>query len=259
MATSLVRCALLLSCASCSCAESRPTLLLPRARPVKAVQGASQEGCIRVRMPSHLQVLRGGSSGGGPTPVGDYRKLTLSSMVINRGLWLSAFLMSLSLTSVVMSGFEHTLAEHIQLAYFVPLLIGHGGNAGGQAVGAVLAALSAGQVNVQDWLAVVIKESLAGLGAGMLTCVAVVPLLIIMKISRHVSATILVTMPMLTVLATGLGAALPMLTSALGADPSVVAAPAMTTLVDVFGLLAYFMIAQLVFAAFGVKMSSANA
>ena len=68
------------------------------------------------------------------------------------------------------------------------------------------------------------------------------------------SAAILVTIPVLTVFASGLGAALPFAVTALGADPSIIAAPAMTTLVDVGGLLAYFLIAQLVFAAFGMKM-----
>jgi len=53
-------------------------------------------------------------------------------------------------------------------------------------------------------------------------------------------------------MAAGLGAGLPFLVAALGADPSVIAAPAMTTLVDVGGLLAYFLIARIVFAAFGL-------
>ena len=120
-----------------------------------------------------LLQLRGGSGGGGGIVVGDYSQTTLLSLVTNRGGWLAVFLLSLSLTSVVMSGFEEILEEQIELAYFVPLLIGHGGNAGGQTVGAVLGALSAGQVTLNDWAAVILKEALAGLGAGTLTCVAV--------------------------------------------------------------------------------------
>eukprot|EP00613_Pedinella_sp_CCMP2098_P037353 CAMPEP_0171801998 /NCGR_PEP_ID=MMETSP0991-20121206/72567_1 /TAXON_ID=483369 /ORGANISM="non described non described, Strain CCMP2098" /LENGTH=215 /DNA_ID=CAMNT_0012413723 /DNA_START=139 /DNA_END=787 /DNA_ORIENTATION=- len=175
-------------------------------------------------------------------------------LVMSRGGWLAVFLLSLSLTTVVMSGFEHTLAEQIELAYFVPLLIGHGGNAGGQTVGTVLSAMSSGQVGFEDWGKVVVKECLAGLGSGTLTCVAVLPLLYIMKISKHVSAVILCTLPALTILAAGLGAGLPFLVAGLGADPAVIAAPAMTTLVDVGGLLLYFLIARVVFSAFGLKI-----
>ena len=38
------------------------------------------------------------------------------------------------------------------------------------------------------------------------------------------------------------------------AYPAVIAAPAMTTLVDVGGLLVYFMIAKVVFSFFGLEM-----
>ena len=146
------------------------------------------------------RIFNGGSGGGGGAgAVADYNKASVGRLVVQRGGWLGVFLLSLSLTSVAMSGFEHTLAEQIELAYFVPLLIGHGGNAGGQTVGTVLGAMSAGQVAASDWVRVVGKEMLAGLGAGTLTCGAMLPLLFGMKISRHVSVVILVTLPVLTV------------------------------------------------------------
>lgn len=236
-------------------------------------------------LPLSLSRLRGGSASTASQVVGDYTKTAISSLILHRGGWLAVFLLSLSLTSVVMSRFEHTLAQQIELAYFVPLLIGHGGNAGGQTVGAVLGALSAGQIGMKDWASVIFKETITAVGSGSLTCIAIIPLLFIMKISWHVSAAILVTMPVLTMMASALGAALPFAVSALGTDPTVVAgergialarmeecvlslsplrfvchtAPAMTTLVDVGGLLAYFLIARLVFAAFGMKMGDSGA
>lgn len=182
----------------------------------------SQQATMRSDNFNHHR-LRGGSAGAATNVVSDYRTMSLVNMIVSRGGWLAVFLLSLSLTSVVMSGFEDTLAHQIELAYFVPLLIGHGGNAGGQTVGTVLGALSSGQVELKDWASVIIKEALAGLGAGSLTCIAVLPLLAAMKISRPVSAAILVTMPTLTVMASALGAALPFLVAALGADPAVVA------------------------------------
>ena len=189
-----------------------------------------------------------------PEIPGNFARTDKRGVILNRGGWLAIFLLSLFMTTFVMNGFEHTLEKHIELALFVPLLIGHGGNAGGQTVGTVLGAMSAGQVSVGDWAKVIAKESLAGLGAGSLTDIAVLPLLMSMRISKHVSAAILVTLPALTVLASALGAGLPFLVSALGQDPAVIAAPAMTTLVDVGGLLSYFLIANIVFSAFGMQM-----
>ena len=244
------------------CSASPSTSLVSSETLVRRGRGPalrlSDRPAPEVRPTRKLLQLRGGSGGGGGAAVGDYSQTTLVSLVTNRGGWLAVFLLSLSLTSVVMSGFEEILEEQIELAYFVPLLIGHGGNAGGQTVGAVLGALSAGQVTLADWASVIVKEALAGLGAGTLTCVAVgqpnfepqqptpwssclhdsrsftrmafesprwqvVPLLLAMKISRHVSAAILLTMPVLTVMASVLGAALPFATLALGVDPAVVA------------------------------------
>jgi len=208
----------------------------------------------RVNRITGLALAGGSDGGGGNVEIGNYNDTSVSSLVMSRGGWLAIFLLSLSFTSVVMSGFESTLSEHIELAYFVPLLIGHGGNAGGQTVGAVLSAMSSGQIRLEDWASVVAKECLAGLGAGTLTCAAVLPLLWIMKISVHVSAVVLCTLPVLTVLASGLAAGLPFLVARLDKDPAIIAAPAMTTLVDVGGLLSYFLIARLVFIAFGMKM-----
>ena len=225
---------------------------------------------------------------GGGSPVDDYVNTSILHLVISRGGWLTLFLMSLSLTAAVMGGFEHTLEKHIELcrfvslqrpyppylpthlptcprahhnhllllraAYFVPLLIGHGGNAGGQTVGTVLGAMASGQVDQRDWRKVITKETITGLGTGCLLSLTTIPLLHVMKISKHVSVAIMATMPALTVIAALLAAALPFACRAVGGDPTVIAAPAMTTLVDVGGLLVYFMIARLVFTAFGLEM-----
>jgi Mg/Co/Ni transporter MgtE len=238
---------------------------------------------LRARLSLAEQRFSGGSAVvATASPIAAYSKVNVGQLVAGRGGWLSLFLLSLSLTSVVMSGFEHTLAKQIELAYFVPLLIGHGGNAGGQTVGTVLGGLSSGDLKLSDWSWVVPKEMLAGVGSGAVTCLAILPLLAAMQISPHVTAAVVITLPVLTVrkdggggssnplhtyfiysvftshlsqvLAAGLAAGLPFFVAACGLDPTAVAAPAMTTLVDVCGLLAYFSIARLVFAFCGLDM-----
>lgn len=59
-----------------------------------------------------------------------YIKTPFYGLAVKRVGWLFIFLMSLSLTAIIMNGFEHTLSKQIELAYFVPLLAGHGGNTG---------------------------------------------------------------------------------------------------------------------------------
>ena len=48
--------------------------------------------------------------------------------------WLALFLVGLWSAAFVIDAFEHTLQRNVELAHFVPLIIGQGGNAGSQAV-----------------------------------------------------------------------------------------------------------------------------
>ncbi len=55
------------------------------------------------------------------------------------------------------------LAEkHVQLSFFVPLIMGHGGNTGSQTVSSVIRAIALRQVRWRTSLPAVMKEALAG-------------------------------------------------------------------------------------------------
>ena len=169
--------------------------------------------------------------------------------------WLSFFICTLSLTAMIMNGFEHTLSRQIELAYFVPLLAGHGGNTGGQAVGTVLSALSSGAVTRGDAFGVIAKEAASGLTMGLVLGAFVGPIAhYVMGISRHVSTVVSVTFPVLSTIAATLGSSLPFVCVGLGLNPAVIAAPAMTSFVDVTGLLCYFLLANKVFQLFGLEL-----
>lgn len=201
------------------------------------------------------------SSGHGPPASEDaealakYLTTPFFMLAFRRIGWLSLFLCSLSLTAVIMNGFEHTLSRHIELAYFVPLLAGHGGNTGGQTVGTVLSALSVGAVTPSDALAVVAKEATSGFTVGLLLGAALGPVAHFLGgVSAHVSTVVFCTLPLTSTIAATLASSIPFACKAVGLDPAVIAAPAMTTLVDVTGLLSYFVIANRVFRAFGLEL-----
>lgn len=200
----------------------------------------------------------GGHAHGGPTnsdEIFEYKDKTFYAIAYERVWWLAVFLVSLSFTALIMNGFEHTLSKQIELAYFVPLMAGHGGNTGGQVVGTVLSALSAGVITRKDAGRIVAKEAMSGLMMGVILGFMIGPVShYIMGISVHVSTVVSVTFPLLSLIAAALGSALPFACLAMGLDPAVIAAPAMTSLVDVFGLLSYFLIANKIFQLFGLKL-----
>ena len=114
----------------------------------------------------------GGSEEASPSDIETYLKSSFYQIAFRRVPWLSLFLVSLSMTTIIMNGFEHTLSKQIELAYFVPLLIGHGGNTGGQTVGTVLSALSTGSVTTRDATRIILREAMSGLTIGFtLGCV----------------------------------------------------------------------------------------
>lgn len=135
------------------------------------------------------------------------------------------------------------------------LLAGHGGNTGGQTVGTVLTALSSGAVSLKDAPRVITKEALSGLTVGSLLGLALGTVAhYVMGISQHVAAVVLFTLPVVSAIAATLGSTIPFLCVFFGLDPSVIAAPAMTSFVDVSGLMSYFLIANQVFALFGIEL-----
>ncbi|CAJ1953434.1 unnamed protein product [Cylindrotheca closterium] len=198
-----------------------------------------------------------GGHGGGDVSeedIANYLDEPFYTTSLKRVGWLGIFLASLSFTAIIMNSFEHTLEKHIELSYFVPLLAGHGGNTGGQTIGTLLSALSAGTVQPKHAAKVIFKEALAGVLSGMILGVIVGPVAYkLMGISYHVTTVLFLTMPLLSTVAATLGATIPFVCIWFGLDPSVIAAPAMTSLVDVSGLLGYFVIANQVFKLYGLE------
>lgn len=115
--------------------------------------------------------------------------------------------------------------------------------------------MSSGAVTLKDAPRVISKEALSGLTAGTFLGIALgVVAHYVMGISTHVAAVVLCTLPVVSTIAATLGSSIPFLCVFFGLDPSVIAAPAMTSFVDVSGLMSYFLIANQIFAAFGIDL-----
>lgn len=160
--------------------------------------------------------------------------------------WLLLLFVTESLTGTVLRHFETELQAAVALAFFVPLLIGTGGNAGSQTTSTIIRALAVGDIDKKDVWSAFWHELRTGflLGAGM----AVVAYFRALAwgtgqpLAWTVSATILT----IVIWANALGALLPLLAAWLKIDPTVVSGPVMSTLVDATGLFIYFTIAGVI-------------
>lgn len=159
--------------------------------------------------------------------------------------WLALLIIPATLTAVVLAGFEVTLEEVTKLAWFIPLLIGTGGNAGAQAATTIVRAMAVDEVRFRDFLRVVARELQTGaiLGLG-LAVLGFFPAAYFA--GWDIALVLCLSVIAIVTWATVTAASLPLIARRVGLDPAVVSTPLMSTFVDATGLLIYFSIAQVV-------------
>ncbi len=165
--------------------------------------------------------------------------------------WLLLLMISATFTGQIISKFEASLAILPVLTAYIPMLMDTGGNAGSQASVTIIRSLSLNQVNFKDIGKVVWKELRVSMMVGFTLALANFGKLILIDktllhneaITFQVAGVICLTIFMIVVVAKFIGCTLPILTKKLGFDPTVMASPFITTIVDALGLIVYFKIA----------------
>lgn len=182
---------------------------------------------------------------GGSQPLEEpYLRASVAHLFRKRAPWLLALFVGQAYTGTVLAHFEHTLAELVALAFFIPMLIGTGGNVGSQTVTTLVRAMSVGEVGFGDLFRVLRRELSVGLLLGGLMCVASLIRVWTMGTGWDVGAVVGVAALAIVVWAALVAAVLPLILRQLKVDPAVVSAPFITTLVDGTGLFIYFTIAK---------------
>lgn len=160
--------------------------------------------------------------------------------------WLLLLFVAGTLTSAVLHRFENELAAVVALAFFIPLLIGTGGNAGAQTVMTVIRSLALGEVGVRHAWRVVLREAMTGVLVGLLVAPVAFGQALLWKAPFALALTVSVTMFSICVWSTTVASLVPILAQRFGVDPAVLSAPLITTLVDATGLIIYFTIAKVI-------------
>ncbi len=175
-----------------------------------------------------------------------YLDTPILKMFRKRVGWLLLLFVTETLTGSVLRFFEHELAEAIALTFFVPLLIGTGGNAGSQVSSAAIRALALGEVTFRHVLWIIWREVRTALLLGATMGAVGFIRALTWQSPAPLALTVGVSLCAIVVWAAVIGATLPLLASRLRIDPAVISAPAMSTLVDATGLVIYFLIARVI-------------
>jgi magnesium transporter len=188
-------------------------------------------------------VLRfGGVEGGKPDET--YFTVPVIEAVRRRVPWLLLLFIGGSITANVLGFFEGELAKMVALTFYVPLLIGTGGNTGAQTVSTLIRALALGEVRLRDAWRVVGRELLAGLVLGLMLGVVAFGKVLADGEIVALAATVALSVLAICIWANVIGALVPMAARRFNVDPALVSAPMITTLVDATGLAIYLLIAK---------------
>ncbi len=183
---------------------------------------------------------------GGSQPLDTpYRLATVPLLVRRRVGWLLFLFVAGLLTTQVLVSYEERLAAVPALTLFIPLIVGIGGNVGSQTVTTLVRAIAVGEVELRDVGWVLLKELSTGLVMGLALAVAGF-VRGGLAAGAQVGIIVALTILALTIWSSAVAAILPLVLRKIGADPAVVSAPFISTLVDATGLIIYLTIAGLV-------------
>lgn len=173
-----------------------------------------------------------------------YMRTSVFELWKSRIPWLVLLMLSATFTGKIISSFEEALSAYVILTTFIPMLMGTGGNAGGQASVTVIRGLSLNDIEFSDTLKVLWKEiSVAVLCGITLAVIGFVKFLWIDHLPLSVAAVVSLSLVVTVFVAKVVGSMLPILAKKIGFDPAVMASPFITTIVDAISLLIYFQIA----------------
>jgi magnesium transporter len=174
-----------------------------------------------------------------------YSEASTVSLFRKRILWLMALILVSLLSSGIIAAYEDTLASAIALVFFIPLLIGSGGNTGSQSATLMIRALATGDVELSQWGQALAKEMAVGLMLGLAMGTAS-SLLGLFRGGFQIGIVVGLAMMLIVFLTDIIGAALPYLLTRAGMDPAVASSPLIASIADAMGLMIYFSVASII-------------
>ncbi|MEM8598683.1 MAG: magnesium transporter [Bacteroidota bacterium] len=181
-------------------------------------------------------------------------ELSASVLQITRGRlgWLLLGLVGAFLSGLVIKGFEGSLERATVLAVFIPVVMAMAGNAGIQSAAIAVQGLASGDLWGSDLLRRLGKELVvATLNGVVLAAVLGVTVLVLPGFvegaGTALAATVALSLLLVVIIATGIGATVPLLLAKAGIDPALAMGPFITVSNDILGLAVYFAIASVLF------------
>lgn len=171
-----------------------------------------------------------------------YRNASAWMLMQGRIGWLAILVVAHLFSSGALAANEAKLQASVALAFFIPLLIGTGGNCGSQSATMMVRALVTDDIDLSHWWRSLWKE----LGVGVMLGVGLAVIAAVLGYYRggaEIALIVGLSMVIIVSIANVVGVVLPFLLTRMKVDPTVASSPLIATICDVMGLMVYFTVA----------------
>ena len=142
--------------------------------------------------------------------------------------------------SMILGNFDSTFAAHPEMALYIPLIGGTGGNVGTQSSALVVQGLANSSLNAENTLKQVMKESVVALiNATIISMLVYIYNFIRFGASATVSYSVSISLFAVVMFASIFGTLVPMTLEKLKIDPAIATGPFISITNDIIGMLLY--------------------
>jgi len=160
--------------------------------------------------------------------------------------WLLVALLMELVAAMVLKGYEDYIMNLFIATFFIPVVMAMGGSTGTQAAIVMVRGLSTGDIWLNESLKTLGKEFfvalLNGIVLGLVLLVSVIIVFPRDELSYNFAFVLSSTLIIIIIVATIVGASIPVVLKKLNADPAIATGPFVTTTNDILGLLIYLTI-----------------
>ncbi|WP_042275587.1 magnesium transporter [[Clostridium] dakarense] len=163
----------------------------------------------------------------------------ISSSVRGRMPWLIITLIGGLLSAMMVSNLDFIMnPTYATLVFFIPVVIGMGGNIGTQSSALTVMALSNKDLEFSN----VIREGIVGLITGVIC--SIILAMVIFVFTKDIDIVLVVSLSLFINMIVGamIGAFIPVFLKKLDLDPSIISAPVIATVLDITGIAIYLVI-----------------
>ena len=176
-----------------------------------------------------------------------YLKTPVWKHAKHRVIWLLVLMISASITGAIISKYEAAFAAVPLLVSFIPMIMDTGGNCGSQSSTLIIRGLAVDELHFADALSILWKELRVALLVGLALAAVESGVIMIRYNDPALAAVVSLSLMCTVACAKVTGGLLPIAAKRLGLDPALMAAPLITTVVDIVAMFIYFTIATMLF------------